>query len=217
MKIKPTISIPVITLRPSSAAFASSQAVMRASLTEPLRVSQQSGRHGGSRRLAAQPPRRRRPRLAVAVAVLGLQMRAGRDQVGKRRHRVELAGRGNADEPVGVEVVAEQDRLLGFGICEEPRPAVVDEVALVDRLEREREPLRRKRREDRRELALAVGQERPAPRAGSPRRPPPPASPRARAAAQEAKKSATASMVWSMCSSSCASETKRHSNWEGAT
>jgi hypothetical protein len=55
---------------------------------------------------------------------------------------------------VGVEVVAEQQRGVGVGRGEQPRPAVVQEVALVDRLQAERVMLLAERREDRLELPL---------------------------------------------------------------
>src|SRR5439155_812127 len=59
-------------------------------------------------------------------------------------------------EPVGVEVVAEQERGVGIGWREQPRAAVVEEVALVDRLQPERVPLLAERREDCLELALLL-------------------------------------------------------------
>jgi hypothetical protein len=56
---------------------------------------------------------------------------------------------------VRIEVVAQQERGVGVGRGEEPRPAVVEEVALVDRLEPKRVALFAERREDRLELAFA--------------------------------------------------------------
>jgi hypothetical protein len=73
------------------------------------------------------------------------EMRASRDQLGERRDGVEVAGGGDPDEPVRVQVVAEQERDVSVRRREQARPAVVDEVALVDRLEPEREALRRER------------------------------------------------------------------------
>jgi hypothetical protein len=58
---------------------------------------------------------------------------------------------------VRVEVVAEQEGGVPVGRLEEAGPAVVDEVALVDRLQPERVPLIAERREDGRELALGPG------------------------------------------------------------
>jgi hypothetical protein len=57
---------------------------------------------------------------------------------------------------VGVEVVAEQQRRVVVGRREEPRPAVVDEVALVDRLETERVASLPERREDGAAIALGI-------------------------------------------------------------
>ena len=54
-----------------------------------------------------------------------------------------------------VEVVAQEEGGVGVERDEEPRPAVVEEVALVDRLEPQRVALFAERREDRLELALA--------------------------------------------------------------
>jgi hypothetical protein len=56
---------------------------------------------------------------------------------------------------VRVEVVAQEEGGVGVGGGEEPRPAVVQEVALVDRLQPERVALLAERREERLELALA--------------------------------------------------------------
>jgi hypothetical protein len=56
---------------------------------------------------------------------------------------------------VRVEVVAQEEGGVGVERGEEPRPAVVEEVALVDRLEPQRVALFAERREDRLELALA--------------------------------------------------------------
>jgi hypothetical protein len=61
---------------------------------------------------------------------------------------------------VGVEVVAEQERGVGIGGSEQPRAAVVEEVALVDRLQPERIAPLAERREDRLELSLLLGPQR---------------------------------------------------------
>jgi hypothetical protein len=57
---------------------------------------------------------------------------------------------------VRVEVVAEQNRRVGVDGGEEPRPAEVEQVALVDRLEAEREARLRERGEDGVELTLIL-------------------------------------------------------------
>jgi hypothetical protein len=61
---------------------------------------------------------------------------------------------------VGVEVVPEQQRGVRIGGREQPRAAVVEEIALVDRLQPERVALLTERREDRRELSLLFGPQR---------------------------------------------------------
>jgi hypothetical protein len=61
---------------------------------------------------------------------------------------------------VRVEVVAEQERGVVVGGREEPRRPVVQEVALVDRLEAERVSLLRERRKDRLVLALGLRAQR---------------------------------------------------------
>ena len=58
-------------------------------------------------------------------------------------------GLGDSHEPVRIEVVAEQHRLVGVGSVEEARSAVVHEVGLVDRFQTERELVRSERREHR--------------------------------------------------------------------
>ena len=61
---------------------------------------------------------------------------------------------------MGVEVVPEQKRRVRVGRCEEPRSAVVQQVALVDRLEAQRVALLGERREDGLVLALGFGTQR---------------------------------------------------------
>ena len=58
---------------------------------------------------------------------------------------------------MGVEVVAEQQRRVRVRGSEQAGPSVVEQVALVDRLEAECVALLGQRREDRFVLALAVG------------------------------------------------------------
>jgi hypothetical protein len=89
-----------------------------------------------------------RPGLAIARKAVGTQLCAERDQrrqVGDRLDRPNLR---DPHEAVGVEVVAEQERGVGVGRGEEPRPAIVQQVALIDRLESERVTLLAERRED---------------------------------------------------------------------
>ena len=70
----------------------------------------------------------RRPRLAVTRPALSLALRAEGYEVREVVDRVDVAARGDANEPVRVKVVAEQKRDVGRG-GEQPRAAVVDEVA----------------------------------------------------------------------------------------
>ena len=170
---------------------------------------------GRVERAPAEQRRRRGPGLGLAGPALGARLRAERDELGEVVHRLDAAGRRDPDEPVRVEVVAEQERRVGIGRGEEPRPAVVEQVALVDRLHPEREDRIAELREDGDGLALAGAAAATRPRAGSLPPPPPRASPRRRP--QLSKKSPTASIVRSISSSPCASETNMHSNWDGAT
>jgi hypothetical protein len=64
---------------------------------------------------------------------------------------------------VRVEVVAQEDRRVAVGGGEEPRPAVVEEIALVDGLEPEGEPAVAERGEHGDELTLVPGQKGPEP------------------------------------------------------
>jgi hypothetical protein len=103
------------------------------------------------------------PGLAVAWKPVRAKLRAERDQRGKVGHVLHASRLRDADETVRVEVVAEQQRGVVVLRREEARPAVVEQVPLVDRLEPERVELLGERREDRLALALVVGPERVAP------------------------------------------------------
>src|SRR5438270_832882 len=70
-----------------------------------------------------------------------------------------------AAQTVCVQIVTEQERALVVLGCKEPRLAVVEEVALVDRLDAERVPRLGKQREDRLVFLLLGG-----PRRGNPDR-----------------------------------------------
>ena len=111
-----------------------------------------------------------RPRLAVAGKAVGAELCAERDQRGQVGDRLDRARLGDADEAVRVEVVAEQQS----GVCvprfEQPRPAVVEQVALVDRLEAQRVALLGERREDGLVLALALRPQRVRPKGALRRR-----------------------------------------------
>jgi hypothetical protein len=61
---------------------------------------------------------------------------------------------------VGVEVVAEQEGGVGVGRGKQPRPSVVEQIALVDRLQAERVAILAELREDRLELTFLLGPQR---------------------------------------------------------
>ena len=86
---------------------------------------------------------------------------------------------------MGVEVVAEQQRFLRRGRREQPRPAVVQQVALVDRLHAERTPLVAERREDGLEPSLLLGSQRSRPERALRGARPPPRRPRGPGSAAE--------------------------------
>ena len=108
----------------------------------------------------AQGGGRGRPRLAVAGQAVGPQLGAERDQRREVGDGLDRAGLGHADEAVRVEVVAEQKRGVLVTRREQPWPSVVEEVALIDRLQAERVALLAERREDRLELPLLLGPQR---------------------------------------------------------
>ena len=83
---------------------------------------------------------RGRPGFAVTVASVGARLHAQRDQLGEVGHGGDVSGLGDADEPVRVEVVAEERCRVAIRRYEEARAAVVHEVPLVDRLQTERLP-----------------------------------------------------------------------------
>jgi hypothetical protein len=70
---------------------------------------------------------------------------------------------------VGVEVVAEQEGGVGIGGREQSWPSVVEEVALVDRLQAQRVALLAEWREDRLELTFLLGPQRRLPEPALPR------------------------------------------------
>ena len=158
-----------MTSLPSSAAvFASGN--IGATLPHPAFVQLQGAlcvraRPPGQARVLPSAERRggRGPRLAVAGEAVGAQLRTQRDQRGEVAHGLDGARVGDPDEPVRVEVVAEQERGVGVGGLEQARAPVVEQVALVDRLEAERVSLLGQRREDR--LALRLLAERLTPQA----------------------------------------------------
>src|SRR5581483_1816523 len=146
----------------------------------------------------------RRPQRAVALGVLRAKLAAERDELGQIGHCVGFAERGDTHEAVGIQVVAEQQREIGIARRKQPRLAVVREVALVDRLEAEREPRLRERREHGDELSLVAWEQRVLPQ-------------RALRSGGVGYLVPHAAIVLSMSSSLCASETNIASNCDGAT
>ena len=113
---------------------------------------------------------RRHPLLPVSQDLLGPQLRTARDQLGQIRDGLHVARVGDPDEPVRVQVVAEEKRGVPIRRGEQPRASVVDEVPLVDRLEPEPEALAERGRRTRpRAPARGAGAAR-LPTAGSRRR-----------------------------------------------
>jgi hypothetical protein len=113
---------------------------------------------------------RRRPRSAVPGLPFRTEVRAEREQLRQVGHDADVALRGYAHEAVGVEVIPEQDARVPVGRREEPRRAVVQQVALVDRLDPERKALLSKRREDRELFPFALRLERGLPKRALTRR-----------------------------------------------
>ena len=111
----------------------------------------------------AERRRRRGPLLAVAVELVRSELGAAGDQRGQVGHGLDGSCFGDPDQAVRVEVVAEQQR--GVAVCgsEESRRPVVQQVALVNRLEAERVPLLGQRREDGLLLTLGFRAQRVAP------------------------------------------------------
>ena len=97
-----------------------------------------------------------RPGRSVATRALGTELRADRDQCRKIRHGIHVVQLRHADEAVRVEIVAEQQCVFRRGRGEEPRAAVMEEIALVDGLYTERAALVPERREDRLELPVLL-------------------------------------------------------------
>src|SRR5437867_13335000 len=77
------------------------------------------------------------------------QVRTKRDQLGEVADRVDGSDLLDAHEPVCIEVVPEEQRGVQVLGGEQPRAAVVQEVALVDSLDPERVPRFAERGEDR--------------------------------------------------------------------
>src|SRR5205823_13405974 len=92
--------------------------------------------------------RGRGPDGGVTGNLLRAEVRADRDQLREVVDRVDRAALLDAHEAVRVEIVAEQKRRVAVLRCKQPRPPVVQQVALVDRLDPERIALLAELRED---------------------------------------------------------------------
>jgi len=79
----------------------------------------------------------------------GVPLGAQRDDVGQLADGVEVAQGGQPGEPEGVEPITGQQRQVAVVGADHPGPAVVQEVALADRLD------------DERQLVLVAGRARP--------------------------------------------------------
>src|SRR5438132_2023584 len=94
------------------------------------------------------------PSVSVSPGTVRAQLGAQRDQLGEVGDRDHVLALRHADEAVCVEIVAEQERGLAVVRREESRPSIVEEEALVDRLQAKRVAPFRERREDGRPLGI---------------------------------------------------------------
>src|SRR4051794_17328127 len=177
---RPVISIPKMTFLPSVAASARTSAAASTvtTLTDPPGMSRERAldrlvpcclpraREKLVRVLGllehALPEERdaRRPDRAVVPGALSSELGAQRDQLAHVRNGLHRPRGGEADEALGVQVVAEQENRVPVAGREEARAPVMDEVALVDRLDGDCEARVGERREDPLAVACAPGAER---------------------------------------------------------
>jgi hypothetical protein len=68
-------------------------------------------------------------------------VRAQREELGEVGDHAHVSLGRDAHETVGVEVVPEENARVAVGATEQPRRSVMQEVALVDRFDAEREAL----------------------------------------------------------------------------
>src|SRR5580765_3216171 len=114
--------------------------------------------------LAAPERRRGRcPDRPVPDDLLGTEVCTEGDQLREVADRLDGADLLDPDEAVRVEVVAEKERCVLILRSKESRAPVVQEVALVDRLDTEREALLAEEGEDRLPLLLVARAEREGP------------------------------------------------------
>src|SRR5581483_2655456 len=110
MKTRPTISIPVMTLRPSMAASAKSGSMEAASLPHAPEMEVERPREGLVARLGPCRIRERSRVSPVAQRLPRLVERARSEE-----HRRRRPGRAVAADPVGAELRAERDQLRQVG------------------------------------------------------------------------------------------------------
>ena len=99
---------------------------------------------------------RRRPRRSVTGLACGTQVSAKSQELGQVGHDADVSLPRDPHETVGVEVVAEEDARVAVCRRKQASPPVVEEIALVDRLNAEREALVREGREDRKLLPFRL-------------------------------------------------------------
>ena len=169
---------------------------------------------GGVERALAEEGRSRRPGRSLTPTTVCTRLGAEGDQLREIVHRADAPGRRDADEAVGVEIVPEEKGGVRVGGSKQAGATVVQEIALVDRLDTEREGGLAEAREDRRATLLVSGKEGLPPERALRGRFRDERLPDRRR--QLSKKSPTASIVLSISSSPWASETNMHSNCDGA-
>jgi hypothetical protein len=98
----------------------------------------------------------RGPRRPVARLPLRAQMSAEGQELGEIGDHSDVSLLGDAHETVGVEVVAEEDARVAVCRRKQASAPVVEEIALVDRLDAEREALVREGRENRKLLPFRL-------------------------------------------------------------
>jgi hypothetical protein len=99
---------------------------------------------------------RRCPSRPVTRLALRAQMGAEGEELGEVGDHSDVSFLGDAHETVGVEVVAEEDARVAVCRRKQASAPVVEEIALVDRLDPEREALVREGREDRKLLPFRL-------------------------------------------------------------
>ncbi len=179
---------------------------------------------GRPQRIGGAPADRGHARLPDGVgelrATLGLRLGAQPDDVGELGDRIDVAQRGQAREPQGVEPVAGEQGEVGLDLGEQPRGAVMQQLALADGLDDEgdvglvaRRPRARGSRRAEGAVRARFGAQRLGEQAALGREGG--ADGRERRQGSSRKAAAAASTVSSTCSASCASDGNQASNCDG--